>query len=74
MTPETLLEVGKVIGLPGAILLYMWMNRNPVPKDQGDPAKQLLAKLDVIHSQNNAMEDRIIDLQAEVKVLLDRRK
>lgn len=67
MTPETLLEVGKVIGLPGAILLYMWMNRNPAPKDQGDPAKQLLAKLD-------AMEDRIIDLQAEVKVLLDRRK
>jgi hypothetical protein len=67
MTPETLLEVGKVIGLPGAILLYMYMNRNPAPKDQGDPAKQLLAKLD-------AMEDRIIDLQAEVKVLLDRRK
>lgn len=67
MTPETLLEVGKVIGLPGAILLYMWMNRNPTPKDQGDPAKQLLAKLD-------AMEDRIIDLQSEVKVLLDRRK
>ena len=67
MTPETLLEIGKVIGLPGAILLYMYMNRNPAPKDQGDPAKQLLAKLD-------AMEDRIIDLQAEVKVLLDRRK
>ncbi len=67
MTPETLLEIGKVIGLPGAILLYMYMNRNPAPKDQGDPAKQLLAKLDV-------MEDRIIDLQAEVKVLLDRRK
>jgi hypothetical protein len=67
MTPEALLEIGKVIGLPAAILLYMWMNRNPAPKDQGDPAKQLLAKLD-------AMEDRIIDLQAEVKVLLDRRK
>jgi hypothetical protein len=67
MTPETLLEIGKVVGLPSAILVYMWMNRNPAPKDQGDPAKQLLAKLD-------AMEDRIIDLQAEVKVLLDRRK
>jgi hypothetical protein len=67
MTPEALLEIGKVIGLPAAILLYMWMNRNPAPKDQGDPAKQLLAKLD-------AMEDRIIDLQAEMKVLLDRRK
>ena len=67
MTPDTLLEIGKVIGLPGAILLYMWMNRNPTQKDQGDPAKQLLAKLD-------AMEDRVIDLQAKVEVLLDRRK
>jgi hypothetical protein len=45
----------------------MWMNRTPAPKDQGDPAKQLLAKLD-------AIEDRIIDVQAEIKVLLDRRK
>lgn len=67
MTPETLLEIGKVIGLPGAILLYMYMNRNPAPKSEGDPAKQLLAKLD-------AMEDRIIELQAKVEVLLDRRK
>jgi hypothetical protein len=67
MTPDTLLELAKVIGLPAAFLAFMWMNRNPGPKDQGDPAKQLLAKLD-------AMEDRIIDLQAEIKVLLDRRK
>lgn len=65
MTPETLFEIGKVTGLPAAILIYMWMNRNP--KEQNDPAKQLLAKLD-------AMEDRIIDLQSEMKVLLDRRK
>jgi len=67
MTPETLLEIAKVVGLPSAILVYMYINRNPAPKDQGDPAKQLLAKLD-------AMEDRIIDLQSEIKVLLDRRK
>jgi hypothetical protein len=67
MTPEALLELAKVLGIPGAILLYMWMNRAPAPKDQGDPAKQLLSKLD-------AIEDRIIDVQAEIKVLLDRRK
>lgn len=67
MTPETLLEIAKVVGLPSAILVYMYINRNPATKDQDDPAKQLLAKLD-------AMEDRIIDLQAEMRVLLDRRK
>ncbi len=67
MTPETLLEIAKVVGLPSAILVYMYINRNPTPKDQGDPAKQLLAKLD-------AMEDRLIDVQSEIKVLLDRRK
>lgn len=65
MTPELFGEIVKVGGLPAAILIYMWMNRNP--KEQADPAKQLLAKLD-------AMEDRIIDLQSEIKVLLDRRK
>lgn len=67
MTPEALLEIAKVVGLPSAILVYMYINRNPAQKDQDDPAKQLLAKLD-------AMEDRIIDLQAEMRVLLDRRK
>jgi hypothetical protein len=67
MTPETLLELGKVVTMPAAILVYMWMNRNPAPKDQGDPAKQMLAKLD-------AMEDRIIALDTKVEVLLDRRK
>lgn len=67
MTPETLLEIAKVVGLPSAILVYMYINRNPATKDQGDPARQLLQKLD-------AMEDRIIDLQAEMRVLLDRRK
>jgi hypothetical protein len=66
MTPE-IVELAKVVGLPAAVLLYMWMNRAPATKDPGDPAKQVLAKLD-------AMEDRIIDLQAEIKVLLDRRK
>ncbi len=66
MTPE-ILELAKVAGLPTAILVYMWINRSPATKDQGDPAKQVLAKLD-------AMEDRIIDLQSEMKVLLDRRK
>lgn len=67
MTPEALLEIAKVVGLPSAILVYMYINRNPTQKDQGDPARQLLQKLD-------AMEDRIIDLQAEMRVLLDRRK
>lgn len=66
MTPE-ILELAKVVGLPAAVLLYMYMNRSPATKDPGDPAKQVLAKLD-------AMEDRIIDLQAKVEVLLDRKK
>lgn len=68
MTPEHIAEIAKTIGVPAAILLFMWLNRNPAPKAQdSDPAKQLLAKLE-------AIEDRVIDLQAEVKVLLDRRK
>ena len=67
MTPDALLEIAKVAGVPGAILIYMWMNRNPAPKEQGDPAKQLLAKLD-------AMEDRIIAVDTKIEVLLDRRK
>ena len=65
MTPETLLEIGKVIGLPGAILLYMWMNRNPAPKDQGDPAKQLLERLDSIDARQERTEGKI-------DILLDR--
>lgn len=67
MTPEHLAEIAKTIGVPAAILLFMWLNRNPAPKQDGDPAKQLLAKLE-------AIEDRLIDVQAEIKVLLDRRK
>ena len=62
-----MIELGKVAGLPAAILLYMWMNRAPATKDPGDPAKQVLAKLD-------AMEDRIIALDTKVEVLLDRKK
>ena len=67
MTPEHLAEIAKTIGVPAAILLFMWLNRSPAPKTDGDPAKQLLAKLEII-------EDRLIDVQAEIKVLLDRRK
>ena len=66
MTPE-ILELAKVVGLPAAVLLYMYMNRAPATKDPGDPAKQVLAKLD-------AMEDRIIALDTKVEVLLDRKK
>lgn len=81
MTPDLVAELFKVGVPPAVIVLLMWMMRNPAPKEQNDPAKQLLAKLDEIarqnienRHQNDAIENRIIDLQSEMKVLLDRRK
>ncbi len=59
MTPEHLLEVAKTIGPSAAILLYMWMNRSPSPKEKADdPAKQIVSLLQ--------------DLKADMRILLDR--
>ncbi len=67
MTPETLAEIAKTAGLPAAILLYMWINRAPTPKEKrDDPATRILAKLDSI-------EDRILDNHADLQILKDRK-
>ncbi len=73
MTPE-ILELAKVVGLPAAVLLYMWMNRAPATKDPGDPAKQVLAKLDEIARNQDITDNRVIALDTKVEVLLDRKK
>ena len=67
MTPETLAEIAKTAGLPAAILLYMWINRAPTPKEKhDDPATRILAKLESI-------EDRILDNHADLQILKDRK-
>lgn len=59
MTPETLAEIAKTAGIPAAILLYMWINRAPTPKEKReDPAERILQEL--------------LDLRSDIHVLLDR--
>lgn len=59
MTPETLAEIAKTAGIPAAILLYMWINRAPTPKEKReDPAERILQELS--------------DLRSDIHVLLDR--
>lgn len=59
MTPETLAEIAKTAGLPAAILVYMWINRSPTPKEKReDPAERILQELR--------------DLRSDIHVLLDR--
>ena len=59
MTPETLAEIAKAAGIPAAILLYMWINRAPTPKEKtDDPAQKILQELR--------------DLRSDIHVLLDR--
>ncbi len=59
MTPETLAEIAKTAGIPAAILLYMWINRAPTPKEKReDPAERILQELR--------------DLRSDIHVLLDR--
>lgn len=64
MTPE-ILELAKVVGLPAAVLLYMWMNRTPAPKDQGDPERKVHERLDAIEARQERTESK-------VDILLDR--
>jgi len=59
LTPETLAEIAKTAGIPAAILLYMWINRAPTPKEKReDPAERILQELR--------------DLRSDIHVLLDR--
>lgn len=59
MTPETLAEIAKTAGIPAAILLYMWINRAPTPKEKReDPVERILQELR--------------DLRSDIHVLLDR--
>ncbi len=68
MTPDALIEIAKVAGVPTAILLYMWINRNPAPKSEEDPAKQILAKLEDIET----MKETLHRLESIAGILLDR--
>jgi len=59
LTPETLAEIAKTAGIPAMILLYMWINRAPTPKEKhDDPAERILQELR--------------DLRSDIHVLLDR--
>lgn len=68
MTPDHLIELAKGIGLPAAILLFMWMNRAPSrpAEDKKDPAAQLAEQL-------HEMNDRLIAVQAAIGILIDRK-
>lgn len=66
MTPDVLAEIAKMAGLPAAILIYMWVNRSPSPKEKTeDPAAKILARLD-------AIEDRQIATHSLLEILMDR--
>lgn len=63
MTPETLLELAKVIGAPAAILLYIWFNRTPASKPLPPPAGA---------EDIEAIRDAMHRLESKVDILLDR--
>ena len=67
MNPEAIAELAKTFGLPAAILLFMWINRNPLAKtDKPDPAKQIS---DDLHD----IKMRVIEMEGHLKVLVDRK-
>ena len=78
MNPEAIAELAKTFGLPAAILLFMWINRNPLAKtDKPDPAKQIADDLHDIKASVGRIEADIKasvgKIEADMKVLLDRK-
>ena len=63
MTPETLLELAKVIGAPAAILLYIWFNRSPASISWPPPTSA---------EDIEALRDAMHRLESKVDILLDR--
>ena len=60
MTPDILAEVAKTIGPSAAILLYMWVNRAPSPKEKADdPAKEIVALLRKLETNIEIILDRM---------------
>lgn len=60
MTPEILAEVAKTIGPSAAILLYMWVNRVPSPKEKAeDPTKEIVALLQKLETNIEIILDRM---------------
>ena len=71
MTPETLLELAKVIGAPAAILLYIWFNRSPASKEP-PPANNLAQAVEALRDEIAEGRDAMHRLESKVDILLDR--
>ena len=55
------------IGPTAAVLIFMWLNRAPTAREKAeDPMAKLAEKL-------NSIENRVIEMHADVRVLKDRR-
>lgn len=50
MAPETIQQLATTFGVPGAVLLYMWLNRRREEPAES-PVKELVEKLDGINAR-----------------------
>jgi hypothetical protein len=55
------------VGPTAAVLIFMWLNRAPTAREKADdPMAKLAEKL-------NSIENRVIDVHADLQILKDRR-
>lgn len=51
MTPEAIQELATTFGVPGAVLIYMWINRGKREEPAENPVKQVVSRLDDINAR-----------------------
>lgn len=64
-----LTEAVSVLGAPAAVLLFMWLNRNPQKDAKPDG---LAAKLDAVLDETKKANTAMADLAKSMAVLMDR--
>lgn len=50
MAPETIQQLATTFGVPGAVLLYMWINRRREEPAES-PVKELVSKVEEINAR-----------------------
>ncbi len=73
MTPD-FAQLAATVGPTAAVLIFMYLNRQPTAKEKADdPMRKLADKLNGIEETVNAIEDRVISVQSDLNVLKDRK-
>lgn len=67
-------QLAATVGPTAAVLMFMYLNRQPTAKEKAeDPSQKLADKLNAIEETVNAIEDRVISVQSDLNVLKDRK-